>query len=108
MLILLTTVHELNIIAWFREAARAVEKLSIAIVEPSERPLSGVKPDAGAFLRVYMLGIVANLSDMLQDVQGRKSDESKRKVLRGLTAFVSAVGPSINAVAPQVGYCCTP
>lgn len=49
-----------------------------------------------------MLGIVANLSDMLQDVQSRKSDESKLKVLRGLRAFVTAVGASVNSVAPQV------
>lgn len=54
-----------------------------------------------------MLGIVANLSDMLQDVQSRKSDESKQKVLRGLNAFVTAVGSSINAIAPQVSMLCS-
>lgn len=50
-----------------------------------------------------MLGIIALLNDILQEVQGRKTDDMKRKVLLGLNALVKEVGSSISAVAPQVG-----
>ncbi|KAI5124851.1 hypothetical protein M0805_007285 [Coniferiporia weirii] len=56
----------------------------------------------GNFLKGYMLGIIAILSDVLQDVQGRKTDDVKRKVLFGLNELVKKVGPSISAVAPQI------
>ena len=56
----------------------------------------------GAFLKTYMLGLISDINDMLQDVQGKKSVTAKRKILRSLGALVSEIGPAINNVAPQV------
>lgn len=49
-----------------------------------------------------MLGLISDINDMLQDVQGKKSVTVKRKILRSLGALVSEIGPAINNVAPQV------
>ena len=56
----------------------------------------------GAFLKTYMLGLISDINDMLQDVQGKKSVTVKRKILRSLGALVSEIGPAIHNVAPQV------
>lgn len=70
-------------------------------------PLSGVSKKRAAqhlgnFLKDFTLGIITNLSDVLQDVQGRKNEATKRSVLRGLALLIREVGPPINTVAPQV------
>lgn len=49
-----------------------------------------------------MLGIIAVLNDVLQDIHGRKSDELKRKVLLGLNTLIEQIGYSISIVSPQV------
>ncbi len=59
-------------------------------------------PDLGAFLKTYILGIVSGISDMLQGVQGRKSTDIKRKIVRSIGSLVTFIGGSINIVAPQV------
>ena len=46
-----------------------------------------------------MLGIIANLNDLLQ---GRKSDDFKTGVLKGLKELILQVGQIISTVAPQV------
>lgn len=49
-----------------------------------------------------MLAIIAHLSEVLQDVQGRQTFQTKRKVILGLNALIKEIGPAISAVAPQV------
>lgn len=80
---------------------RAIRKVERAL-NFSTNVRHGASQHIGNFLKGYMLGIIALLNDILQDVQGRKTDDMKRKVLFGLNALVREVGPSINAVAPQV------
>jgi hypothetical protein len=52
-----------------------------------------------------MLGVVSNINEMLQDVQGKKSMSIKRQILRSFGALVIHIGPAINNVAPQVMQC---
>jgi serine/threonine-protein kinase ATR len=59
-------------------------------------------PDLGAFLKTHILGIVYGISDMLQGVQGKKSTDVKRKIVRSIGSLVTFVGSSISIVAPQV------
>lgn len=54
------------------------------------------------FLKTYMLGLISDINDMLQDVQGKKSVVTKQKILRSLGALVQQIGPMINHVSPQV------
>jgi serine/threonine-protein kinase ATR len=54
------------------------------------------------FLKTYMLGLISDINDMLQDVQGKKSVNMKRKILRSLGALVQQIGPMISHVSPQV------
>ena len=77
-----------------------MKKVERALASGKGRNLPPVHP--GAFLKTYMLGIISDINDMLQDVQGKKSVTVKRKILRSLGALVSEIGPAINNVAPQV------
>lgn len=49
-----------------------------------------------------MLGVISDMSDMLQDVQGKKSTGEKQQILRSLGAMIINIGASISNVAPQV------
>lgn len=55
-----------------------------------------------AFLQQHMLGVVSHLNDMLQEVHGKLSVESKRQIIRALGVLIREVGPNIQGVAPQV------
>ncbi|KDR84098.1 hypothetical protein GALMADRAFT_219929 [Galerina marginata CBS 339.88] len=59
-------------------------------------------PNLGTFLKTYMLGLISDINDMLQDVQGKKTVATKRKILRSLGALVEQIGPAITNVAPQI------
>ncbi|KAL5508165.1 hypothetical protein ACEPAH_5783 [Sanghuangporus vaninii] len=83
------------------DAVRAIRKVERTLA-PSTYDRQVVAQHIGSFLKMYMLGIIALLNDILQDVQGRKTDDMKRKVLLGLNALVKEVGSSISAVAPQI------
>ncbi|KIJ69878.1 hypothetical protein HYDPIDRAFT_79167 [Hydnomerulius pinastri MD-312] len=54
------------------------------------------------FLKIHMLGIVSNMNEMLQDLQGKKTLPVKRQILRGLGALIAQVGDAIHNIAPQV------
>uniref|UniRef100_A0A0W0G3C2 non-specific serine/threonine protein kinase n=1 Tax=Moniliophthora roreri TaxID=221103 RepID=A0A0W0G3C2_MONRR len=56
----------------------------------------------GAFLKSYILGLITTINDMLQDVHGKKSIETKRMIVRSLGALVEEVGPGVSSVAPQI------
>ncbi|KAF9226785.1 hypothetical protein BS17DRAFT_800749 [Gyrodon lividus] len=58
--------------------------------------------DLAALLKTHMLGIVSNMSEMLQDIQGKKTILAKRQILRGLGALITHVGDAIHNIAPQV------
>ena len=60
--------------------------------------------DLGNFLKPWMLGIISDMNDMLQDVQGKKSVSEKCQILRGLAALINNIGPTISNVAPQVSH----
>jgi serine/threonine-protein kinase ATR len=80
-------------------ALRKVER-SLAVAGKNQR--SPPPEDLGRFLKKYMLGVVSNINEMLQDVQGKKSMSIKRQILRSFGALVIHIGPAINNVAPQV------
>lgn len=73
----------------------ALRKVQRTITSQTELELS-------PFLRTYMLGIVSNLNEMLQDVHGKKSFPAKKQILRGLEVLIVQIGPPINEVSPQV------
>ncbi|PFH50130.1 hypothetical protein AMATHDRAFT_145857 [Amanita thiersii Skay4041] len=73
---------------------------SLAPSSTKGRPLP--LPEVGAFLRVYMLGIFSELSDMLQGVQGKISVGTKRQIIRSIGALVTLIGQPISNVAPQI------
>lgn len=81
------------------QAKQAIRKVAICLNEP---PTAQTDQRLGAFLKNYILGIIAILNDILHDVQGRKTNDMKCKVLSGLSMLIQEVGPSVNAVAPQV------
>ncbi|KAF8622078.1 hypothetical protein AX15_007222 [Amanita polypyramis BW_CC] len=59
-------------------------------------------PDLGAFLKTSMLGILSGISDMLQGIQGKKSVDVKRRIVRSIGILVVFTGASICNVAPQI------
>ncbi|KAG0703892.1 hypothetical protein DFH29DRAFT_981716 [Suillus ampliporus] len=80
------------------DALRKVER-SIA-GETRERVLIDI--DLSPFLKTYMLGVVSNLNDMLQDVHGKKSFSAKKQILRGLEALIIQIGALVNGISPQI------
>ncbi|TBU47261.1 hypothetical protein BD309DRAFT_856414 [Dichomitus squalens] len=63
---------------------------------------SGTRQEIEAFFKEHMLGVISTLNDMLQEVHGRQSIETKQKILRSLGEFAKLVGPTIANVAPQI------
>lgn len=65
---------------------------------------SGATPpqNTGAFLGSYVLGVVSQLNDLLQDVYGKRSLASKKMIVRSLGQLVTEVGSMVSNVAPQV------
>jgi serine/threonine-protein kinase ATR len=64
----------------------------------------GGSMNLGNFLKTYMLGLISEVNEMLQDVQGKKTVAIKRKILRSLGALVEQADITINNVAPQVSF----
>ena len=84
------------------QAMKALHKVDKSLVSPSRAQRAPTQQDLGNFLKPWMLGIISDMNDMLQDVQGRKSVSEKCQILRGLTALINNIGPTISNVAPQV------
>ncbi|TFK72010.1 hypothetical protein BDN72DRAFT_869695 [Pluteus cervinus] len=83
--------------------ARVVAELVVRLGDESLAVVNQVgERDLGSFLKSHMLGLITVLNEMLQDVFGKKSLATKRKILRGLGMLVSYIGPSISNVAPQI------
>lgn len=81
---------------------KALHKVDKTLIPPSRAQRAPTQQDLGTFLKPWMLGIISDMNDMLQDVQGRKSVSEKRQILRGLAALINNIGPTISNVAPQV------
>lgn len=58
--------------------------------------------EVGDFLKPLMLGVISQLNDMLHDVQGRKTVEEKRKIIRSLGVLIAKIGDSMSSFSPQV------
>ena len=61
-------------------------------------------PDLGSFLKPHMLGVISQLSEMLHDIQGKKTVAYKRKIIRSLGALIGLVGDSMSSFSPQVRF----
>lgn len=58
--------------------------------------------DLATFLKPHILGIMTYLNEVLQDVQGRRSPEYKKQVVRSIGELIKKIGSPISAIAPQV------
>ncbi|KAJ3891706.1 NUC010 domain-containing protein, partial [Lentinula edodes] len=58
--------------------------------------------DLGTFLKNYMLGLISHINDMLQDVQGKKSVDAKKKILKSLGVLMTQIGAATASIAPQI------
>ncbi|KAI1796128.1 hypothetical protein LXA43DRAFT_880633 [Ganoderma leucocontextum] len=81
-------------------AHEGLRKLVRLLGPPGSEP-SGSREDIQAFFKEHMLGVISTLNDMLQEVHGRQTIETKQKILRSFGEFAKLVGPSIANVAPQ-------
>jgi serine/threonine-protein kinase ATR len=79
-----------------------LRKVDKALVAPSRAQRGPVQQDLGGFLKPWMLGVISDMNDMLQDAQGKKTIAEKRQILRGLGALIVHIGTAISNVAPQV------
>lgn len=77
--------------------ALAALQRACAIHSPGSTNLS-------AFLKPFMLGIISHLNDALHDMQGKKTVEYKRKIIRSLGGLIDTVGHAMSAFAPQVSF----
>ncbi|KAH9948812.1 hypothetical protein B0H21DRAFT_777700 [Amylocystis lapponica] len=86
------------------EAEAAVQALiKVERHTMSSRSRGATPPgNIGAFLKPYMLGIMTALNDYLQEPQGKRPPEFKKKILRSLGPFVTQIGPAVTNVAPQI------
>ncbi|WWC90662.1 uncharacterized protein L201_005598 [Kwoniella dendrophila CBS 6074] len=57
--------------------------------------------DVGSFLKPQMLGVISQLNDMLHDVQGKKTVEYKRKIIRSFGSLIKIAGDSMAGFSPQ-------
>ncbi|KAL0577467.1 hypothetical protein V5O48_004536 [Marasmius crinis-equi] len=77
---------------------------ALAALEKVEQTVSSTdgRGEPTGLLKSYILGIITNINDMLQDVQGKKSVERKREIIRSLGSLVEQIGSSVSVVAPQI------
>ena len=80
------------------KVARYINQSGTNQHQQSARDVTGT----GSLLRTYMLGTISTLSDMLQDLQMRRSLDVKKNILKGLASFIQQIGPQISNVGPQV------
>ncbi|TFK55398.1 hypothetical protein OE88DRAFT_1622542 [Heliocybe sulcata] len=81
---------------------RALQKVEQTLQLSVRASLSSSDEHLAAFLKRHILGIITHMNEMLQEVQGKKSLEAKRQILRSLGAVIIRIGPSVSDVAPQI------
>ncbi|KAI0650476.1 hypothetical protein C8Q79DRAFT_901502 [Trametes meyenii] len=83
-------------------ASQGLRKVARAYKSPRSQPSNDPDEQCLAFLKEHMLGIISNLNDMLQEIRGKRSVDSKRQILRSFGGFARQIGPAIANVAPQI------
>lgn len=84
------------------QAMRALSRLENILPSTKGRKKPPTSDGVGKFLKSHILGLISDLVDKLQGVQGRETMSSKQQTLRGLGALICHVGSEISIVAPQV------
>ncbi|XP_006456710.1 hypothetical protein AGABI2DRAFT_78376 [Agaricus bisporus var. bisporus H97] len=80
------------------DAMKRVER----IINSTGKERNKTPVELSGFLKVHMLGLMSYINEMLQDMQGKKSVASKRKIIKGLGELIVQIGPNISYGAPQV------
>ncbi|KAF7432763.1 serine/threonine-protein kinase M1 [Pleurotus ostreatus] len=80
-------------------AVDALDKVNKALSEPQA---SSKSSGSGELLKEHMLGIITSISQMLQELRGKQSVASKRRILRSFGILFTIIGSSISNVAPQI------
>lgn len=62
----------------------------------------GKPTDLGTFLKPHMLGVISHMNDVMHDIQGKKTVDIKRKVIRSIGALAKRVGGTMASFSPQV------
>ncbi|KAI0938155.1 hypothetical protein AcV7_003428 [Taiwanofungus camphoratus] len=83
-------------------AMQGLKKVERCLTQPRSSARATPPANTSTFLKTYMLGIISHLNDLLQDVQGRRSIECKRKILKSLGPFVTEIGSAVSNIAPQI------
>lgn len=63
---------------------------------------SATSGDLGDFLKPYMLGIISNVNELLQDGRGKKTVQEKTKVIRSLGVLMKEIGVTMATFSQQV------
>ena len=63
---------------------------------------SATSGDLGDFLKPYMLGIISNVNELLQDGRGKKTVQEKIKVIRSLGVLMKEIGVTMATFSQQV------
>lgn len=58
--------------------------------------------DMVRLLKTNLLGIVSYMSEMLQDIRGKKTTPAKRQIIRAFGGLIVQVHDALLSVAPQV------
>jgi serine/threonine-protein kinase ATR len=53
-------------------------------------------------LKANLLGIVSFMTEMLQDIRGKKTTPAKRQIIRAFGALIVQVHDALPSIAPQV------
>ncbi|WVW85570.1 hypothetical protein I302_107608 [Kwoniella bestiolae CBS 10118] len=83
------------------DQTRSVRKNAEAALTRATKQQAGSE-DIGAFLKPLMLGVISQLNDMLHDVQGKKTVDHKRKIIRSFGSLIRLVGDSMAGFSPQI------
>jgi serine/threonine-protein kinase ATR len=73
-----------------------------AALSKAGRIQRGDATDLGTFLKPHMLGVISHMNDVMHDIQGKKTVDAKRKVIRSLGALAQRVGGMMASFSPQV------
>ena len=84
------------------QGLRALQRLEATLAAPRPGQTVVKKPNPSSLLKQLLLGVIADINDMLQDVHGKKNLLAKRAIIRSLGELVELVKGDISNVGPQV------
>ncbi|KAH8834205.1 hypothetical protein DL96DRAFT_1579811 [Flagelloscypha sp. PMI_526] len=85
-----------------KQGLRALQRLEATLAAPRPGQTVVKKPNPSSLLKQLLLGVIADINDMLQDVHGKKNLLAKRAIIRSLGELVELVKGDISNVGPQV------